>query len=113
MGAFDLPRGEFELLLKKDGEAEWKSVMFTDYIDMGEIADAAEMWSKNYKVLAARYNGREVTIPTNYKWELRYKDEVFGEFKTRAEAVEEMNRRKIERRKDKTVRVGLPYFVKL
>lgn len=49
MGLFDLPRGEFDLLLKgKDGKEAWKNVMFCDSFDTGEVADLVEMWSTNY-----------------------------------------------------------------
>ena len=110
MGAFDLPHGEFDLLLENSKGKEWKNVMFTDTIDKGMIADCVEMWSGNYKVLSARFNGIKVEIPTNYHWELRFKGEVLGKFKTRDEAKEEMYRRKALWRKDKSVKVGIPYF---
>ena len=120
MGYFDLPTGEVELLLKKKGRGrfkeEWKNVAMTDYIDYGNIAELVERWSKNYKVLGARYNGRNVTIPTEYHWEHRYKDDVYGVYKTRAEVVEAMEKRRQSnwKEKDKTKRVpvGLPKFVK-
>ena len=120
MGIFDLPTREFELLLKKKGRGqrkeEWKSVMFTDRLELAEIARCAEEWSRNYRVLGARYNGRNVAIPTDYHWELRYKDNVYGVFKTRAEAVQMMNERKemnwAEKIKENRIPVGIPVFVK-
>ena len=112
MGAFDLPRGEFDLLLKDSKGEHWKNVMFADSFDEGEVADIVEMWSVNHKVLAARFNGRPVAIPTRYHWELRYKDEVFGSFKLREEAKEALYQRKAMWRKDKSTRVGCIYFVK-
>ena len=90
MGYFDLLNGEFDLLMKKRGrgnsKAEWKSVMMTDRLYPEEIADCVERWSKNYKVIAARFNGREVKIPEGYHWEVRFKDDVIGCYKTREEA---------------------------
>ena len=112
MGAFDLPRGEFDLLLKdKTGAENWKNVMFADSIYTEEVADLVEMWSVNYTVLAARFNGRPVAIPVKYHWELRYKDECFGKFATREECKNAMYERKAMWRKDKTIKVGLPVFV--
>ena len=120
MGYFDLPTGEFELLLKKRGRGqhkeEWKSVMFTDGLRLEDVASCAEEWSKNYNVLGARYCGRKITIPTGYHWELRYKDNVYGVFKTRAEAAQMMQERKernwAEKIKENRVPVGIPVFVK-
>ena len=113
MGLFDLPRGEFDLLLKgKDGKENWKNVMFCDSFGTGEVADLVEMWSTNYTVLAARFNGRPVEIPTNYHWELRSKGESLGKYATREEAKAAMYERKALWRKDKTTKVGIPYFVK-
>lgn len=112
MGAFDLPSGEFDLLLKDRTGEHWESVMFTDSIDNAVIADCVEMWSENHTVLAARFNGRAVTIPTKYHWELRSKDEVFGKFATREEAKKAMYERKAMWRKDKVTRPGIPVFVK-
>ena len=111
MGAFDLPTGDFELLLKGKDGTNWQSVMFTDRLDYETIVGCVEDWNKNYEVLGARFNGRAVTIPEKFHWELRYKDEVFGSFKTRAEAVELMKERKAKQREDKTVKIGLPKFV--
>lgn len=112
MGMFGLPTGEFDLLLK-DGKGEhWKNVMFTDSLYEEDIADCVEIWSVNYKVLSARFNGRTVSIPTGYHWELRSKDEVFGIYKTRKEAKAAMDERKLLRYKDKSIKVGLPVYVK-
>ena len=112
MGAFDLPTGELELLLK-DGKGEhWESVLFTDSLDDYDIADSVEEWSVNHSVLAARFNGRMVALPTAYHWELRHRDESFGKFPTRKECMDAMYKRKSMWRKDKTVKVGLPVFVK-
>ena len=121
MGYFDLPTGDFELLLKKKGRGnhkpEWQSVMFTDGLTREDIAECAERWGNNYKVMGARYNGREVTIPApgSYHWEHRFKDTVYGVYKTRSEAVAAMQKRKefnwAEKDKTKRIPVGLPYFV--
>lgn len=117
MGAFDLPRGELELNLKPKNkdcyfkEEGWQSVMFTDGLDYETLVGCVEDWTGNYEVLGARYNGRTVTIPKKFHWELQHKGEVLGSFKSRAEAVETMRARKAEWRKDKTVKVGLPKFV--
>ena len=111
MGYFDLPTGEFDLLLKDGKGEQWKNVMFTDSINASEIAECVEEWSVYHKVLKARFNGREVAMPTHYHWELRHKEEAFGSFKTRKEAVEAMYQRKAMWRKDKTIKVGLPCFV--
>lgn len=94
MGYFDLPTGEVELLLKKRGRgrftAEWRGVSFTDRPNREEIAQLVEDWSKNYKVMGVRYNGREIAIPTGYHWEVWVKvdrhEELFGCYATRAEA---------------------------
>lgn len=119
MGYFDLPRGELELLLKKKGrgnrKAEWKSVMFADRLSTGEIVSCVEDWSINYKVVGARYNGREVNVPTRYHWEHRHKDSVYGIYKTRREVLEAMQERKkfnrLEKDRAKMVPVGTPVFV--
>ena len=116
MGMFDLPRGEFELNLKpKKGKVcshnGWTSVMFTDSLYRGDIAQTVEMWSDSYKVLGARFNGREVAIPKKYHWEHRIKDEVLGVYKTYAEGRAVMDERKKLRWKDKSVKVGGAYFV--
>lgn len=119
MGYFDLPTGELELLLKKKGRGrhkeEWRSVSFTDSLTKEELVSDVENWSKNYKVNSARYNGKVVDIPTNYHWEHRYKDTIFGVYKTRDEVVAEMNKRKefnwSEKDKTKKVPIGSPYFV--
>lgn len=84
---------------------------FIDRLDKEVLADNVERWSKHHEVLAARYNGRPVMIPTNYHWELQHKGEVLGIFKTREEACEEMNKRKVARYEDKTIKVGLPKYV--
>ena len=110
-GAFALPTGELDVQLKDGEKVYWKNVACTDWVDKGEIAETVEVWSRNHEVLAVRFNGRELQIPTNYHWELEYKGEVLGTFATRKDAVEEMNARKIERYKDKTVKVGIPKFV--
>lgn len=112
MGYFDLPTGELELLMKKKGRGgykpEWKLIAFTDRISDAELASDVERWSKNYKVIAARHNGREVEIPTAYHWELRNKDEVYGCFKTWEDAkVEMINRKCADGRK-----CGSIWFVK-
>lgn len=121
MGYFDLPTGDFELLLKKKGrgnrKAEWRSVMFTDYLDKEIIATCAEEWARNYKVAGARYNGREVNIPSpgSYHWEHRCRDSVYGVYKTRKEVVDAMQKRKefnwSEKDKTKRIPVGIPVFV--
>lgn len=108
MGYFDLPRGEFELLMDDEG---WKSVMLTDNLYKEEIAECVEMWSVKHKVLGARYNGKEVPIPTNYHWELRHKDELLGIYKLRKDAKEEADLRRREYRKDKSVKTGIIKFV--
>ena len=110
MGYFDLPRGELELQLKDGKGIHWESVCFTDRLDKETLAMCKEEWSERHEVLAARYNGKEVEIPTNYHWDLRHKDVVFGSYKTREEAVNAMHQRKSMWRKDKTVKIGLPYF---
>ena len=113
MGAFSLPTGDFELLMKKGGsEPKWTSVMFTDALYNSEIADCVERWSVNNTVLGARYNGRAVTIPTNYHWELKFKGgEMTGHYTTRKEAEAAMKELKAKRRTDKTIRIGFPTFV--
>ena len=100
MGYFDLPRGNFELLLKKKGrgnhKAEWQSVMMTDHLYPGDVEEHFERWGINYKIMAARYNGREVKPLTRYHWERRFKDDILGKYATRAEAeaaVQEQRRR--------------------
>ena len=112
MGAFDLPTGELELLLKDSKGEHWESVAFTDSVDDYDIVDSVEDWSVNHTVLAARFNGKPVKIPDKYHWELRHRDECFGKFPTRNECVDAMHKRKSMWRKDKTVKVGLPVFVK-
>ena len=119
MSIFGLPTGEFDLLLKKRGRGrhkeEWKNVMFTDFITQGEIAECVEDWSRNYKVVAARYNGKKIAIPTNYHWEHKYKDVVYGRYKTRAEVVAAMEIRKTENYKKPVGEkqpIGTPVFVK-
>ena len=119
MGCFDLPRGELELLLKKKGrgnrKTEWKSVMFVDRLSAEEIASCVEDWSINYKVVGARYNGREVNVPTRYHWEHRHKDSVYGIYRTRKEVLNAMQKRKefnwLEKDKSKTIPIGTPVFV--
>lgn len=113
MGYFDLPTGELELNLKpkKDGKRNgWTSVMFTDGLYTQTLVGCVEEWSRLYKVLGARYNGREVTIPKKYHWELCNHGESLGSFKTRAEAVEKMHELQKKRRTDKSVKVGIPKF---
>ena len=111
MGAFDLPTGDFQLLLKDAKGTKWTSVMFTDSLDRSEIAETVEDWSVNHEVLSARYNGREVVIPKKYHWELQLNGEVLGSYKTYKEARAEFDRRRIQYRKDKTTRPGRIVFV--
>lgn len=119
MGYFDLPTRELELLLKKKGrgnkKAEWRSVMFADRLSAGEIASCVEDWSINYKVVGARYNGREVSVPNNYHWEHRHKDSVYGIYGTRKEVLDAMQKRKefnwSEKDKTKKIPIGTPVFV--
>lgn len=97
MGCFDLPTGEVKLKVKDGQKTYWKSVMFTDYLERGAVEELQERWGKKYKILEIQYNGRKVTPAKRYHWELRHKDEVYGTFKTREEAVkarEERNRRR-------------------
>ena len=107
MGYFDLPRGNFELLLKKKGrgnrKAEWQSVMMTDHLYPGDVEECFERWGINYKVLGARYNGKEVKPLTRYHWEhyikVRgarggYKEKVLGKYSVRADAVLAVDKRK-------------------
>ena len=112
MGYFDLPTGELELQLKDKNGVYWESVMFTDWIEQYEIAQTVERWSEHHEVLAARYNGKPVAIPTNYHWELVSKGEVLGSFATRKEAEKAREERKAKWVKDRTVKIGLPEFVK-
>ena len=115
MGLFDLPTGELELNLKpKRSNCKrngWTSVAFTDRLYREEIASCVEVWSKDYKVTGARYNGKTIQIPKKYHWEVRNKEEIFGKFKTRAEAVEELNERRLASRRDASVKVGRLVFV--
>lgn len=117
MGLFDLPTGNFELKLKPKSndcyykEEGWQSVMMTDRLDYEMVVGIVEDHEKDYEVHGARYNGKPIKVPNKYHWELRHKDEVFGSFKTRAEAVALMQQRKAMRRKDKNIKVGLPKFV--
>lgn len=99
------------LMAKGGGKPHWESVMFTDGITASEIAESVEAWSVNNTVLAARYNGKEVAIPTGYHWTLESRGEVFGRYATRAEAVEAMNKRKERRRQGEAIRMGIPHFV--
>ena len=119
MGYFDLPSGEFELLMKKKGKgrfkSEWKTVMFTDSLYPSEIADTVEMWSENYVVMSARFNGRKVLIPDNYHWEHRLGDKILGSYTKRAEAKKALEERKhlnFRKSKEERVRVGTIKFVK-
>lgn len=121
MAYFDLPTGNFELLLKKRGrgnhKAEWRSVMFTDSLYNEEIASCAEEWSRNYIVVGAKYNGKDVDIPSpdSYHWEHRHKESLYGIYKTREEVLAAMQERKkfnwAEKDKSKRIPVGRPYFV--
>jgi len=124
MGYFDLPRGNFELLLKKKGrgnhKAEWQSVMMTDHLYPGDVEEHFERWGINYKVMAARYNGREVKPLTRYHWEHRIIiskrgiDELLGKYKTRKEAeaaVDERKRANWSKPKDERVAAGTIVFV--
>ena len=108
MSYFDLPRGEFELLLDDRG---WTSVMFTDSLFKSDIASCIEDWSVKHKVLGARYNGKEVSIPKNYHWELRHKDELLGVYALYKDAKENLECRRKEYRKDKTIKTGSIKFV--
>lgn len=106
-------------MLKRKGRGrfkeEWRSVTFTDRLTEACIAEDVENWSKNYKVLGARYNGRRVTIPTKYHWEHRVGDEVIGRYGTRKEArtAWEMRRESnYGKPKDERVPVGMIVFVK-
>lgn len=123
MGYFDLPRGNFELLLKKKGrgnhKAEWTSVMMTDRLYPGDVEECFEKWGINYKVIGARYNGREVKPLTRYHWEHRIinrkrgVDELLGKYKTRKEAeaaVDERKRANWSRPKDERVAIGTIVF---
>lgn len=114
-----LPTGELELLMKAKGRGrhkeEWKSVAFTDYLLPEEIADCVERWSGKYKVVAARYNGRKVSIPAKYHWEHRFKDELYGTYKTRKEVSEAMQKRReynwgLKNEADR-IPIGTPKFV--
>lgn len=83
------PTNEVELLLKRRRISQkpyWKSVMLCGSLYAEDLADLAEDWSDHYEVLGARFNGKEVPIPTKYHWELRRKGEVLGRFTTRKEA---------------------------
>ena len=116
MGFFDLPSGNFELLLSKNGsrKQEWKSVMMTDRLYPEEIADCVEQWSKNYKVRGARHNGREVNIPTSYHWELRAKSDVIGSYPTREAAKEAADKRRMQnwgKRDEERIPIGAICFV--
>lgn len=113
MAAFSLPTGDFELLFDDGNGKQWRSVMFTDSISLADIAQCVEEWSINHKVIGARYNGKKVPIPTKYHWDLRLKGEVLeGGFKTRAEAVEAMKKRREMQRTDKSIKAGFPAFIK-
>lgn len=123
MGLCDLPRGNFELLLKKKGrgnhKAEWKSVMMTDSLYPGEVEEAVERWSERYKVMGCRYNGREITPQICYHWEhwatLKTpegtEEQFLGSYRTRAEAQEAwVARRMANRGKPKDERVPVGYI---
>lgn len=123
MGYFDLPRGNFELLLKKKGrgnhKAEWKSVRMTDRLYPGDVEECFEKWGINYKVMGARYNGKEVKPLTRYHWEHRIilrrrgVDELLGKYKTRKEAeaaVDERKRANWSRPKDERFAIGTIVF---
>lgn len=111
MGYFDLPSGDFELLFGDNGTQRWESVMFTDSLSKSDIADCVEQWGKKYKILGARYNGKDVAIPVNYHWEMQKDGETLGRWKTREEASEDMNKRRRERKTDKTILIGRIVFV--
>lgn len=118
MGYFDLPTGEFELLLKKKGRGrfkeEWTSVMFTDRLNDESIADCVERWSENYKVMAARFNGRKVFIPHEYHWELVSKGDVLGEYSKRSDAKKAWDDRRMfnwGKPKEERIPVGVITFV--
>lgn len=119
MGYFDLPRGQFDLLLKKKGRgrhsSKWECVMMTDSLYPEEIASCVEEWSQNYTVEGARYNGKSVIIPTKYHWELRTKDEVLNHYSTREEAVKARDERRTfnwGKPDESRIPVGTIYFVK-
>lgn len=115
---FWMPTGNFELLMKKKGRGnhkpKWESVMLTDRLTSGDIAECVEHWQKNNKVIAARYDGREVFIPTEYHWEHRIKNEVIGCYSTRAEAIAVMEERRhsnYRKPREERIPVGGVYFV--
>ena len=111
MGMFDLPRGEFDLLLKDGKGTHWECVAFTDWINAEEIAMTVEEWSVNHEVLSARFNGKEVTIPKNYHWELVNGADVIGTFNVRKEAQAVWQERRTKYRKDKLEKPGIIKFV--
>ena len=111
MGHFDLPKGDFELLLGDNGKEEWQSVMMIDRLAKEDIASCVESWSERHKVLGARYNGKDVNIPSNYHWELQHNGETLGRFAKRKEAKLEYEYRRALRFSDKTVVLGSIEFV--
>lgn len=127
MAYFGLPRGDFELLLKEKGrgnhKAEWKSVMMTDSLYPGDVEECFERWGENYKVLGARYNGKEVKPLTRYHWEHytkvklpggAWKTKVLGCYATRATAKAAVDERKLSnwgKPKENRISEGIIRFV--
>lgn len=98
------PSNEVELLLKNRRSSQkpyWKPVMLCGNLYAEDLADLVEDWSNHFKVLGARFNGKEVPLPTKYHWELRRKGEVLGRYSTRKEA-----------RNANSPRIGTIVFVK-
>ena len=119
MTNFNLPTGDFELLLRKkcgvQSKSEWKSVMFADSLTEEEIAMCTEKWAKNYKIEGARYNGKAVNIPTSYHWEHRINGETIGCYSVRKDAENAVNERKrLNRRnlKEYRIPIGGIWYVK-
>lgn len=108
MGVFDLPTGELELEMRKKGEKgkryHWHSVKFTDCLTLAGLAETVERWSEKNDVRKARYNGNNLTIPKKYHWELHIDRQLAGQFKTRAEALEQWKLFKGKRREIKFVK---------
>lgn len=111
MGYFDLPTGEVKLKVKDGQKTYWKSVMFTDCLYKGEIEELQERWGRKYKILEIQFNGRKVTPAKKYHWELRDKDNVYGTFKTREEAVKARAERSTRRRNGEKIPIGNIEFI--